>query len=153
MLYLAADHRGFQLKEVLKRFLSEELHLPLIDVGAHGHDLHDDYVDFAESALDVIAKDSASHKGIFICGSGHGMDMTANKYKGIRAALGFNVDAARQSREHENANVLVLASDWLKEDEAKKIVKIWLESEFSGVDRHIRRIDKISAIENENFKS
>ncbi|MBU6415215.1 RpiB/LacA/LacB family sugar-phosphate isomerase [Patescibacteria group bacterium] len=152
MIYLAADHRGFRLKEILKRFLSEELHLPLVDVGAHEQDLYDDYVDFAESALDVMAKDPANHKGIFICGSGHGMDMVANKYKGIRAALGFNADVARQSREHENTNVLVLPSDWLNEDEAKKIVKVWLESEFSGVDRHIRRVDKISAVEEENFK-
>lgn len=152
MTYLAADHRGFQLKEVLKRFLSEELHLPLIDVGAHEEDMYDDYVDFAKSALEEIVKDPVSHKGIFVCGSGHGMDMAANKYKGIRAALGFNTDVARQSREHENSNVLVLASDWIKEDEAKKIVEIWLASEFSGVERHIRRIDKISAIEEKNFK-
>ncbi len=152
MLYLAADHRGFQLREILKRFLSEELHVPLIDVGAHEQTLDDDYVDFAKSALEEIVKDPVNHKGIFICGSGHGMDMVANKYKGIRAALGFNADVARQSREHENTNVLVLASDWLKEDEAKKIVKIWLESEFSGVERHIRRIDKISAIEEKNFR-
>lgn len=152
MIYLAADHRGFQLKEVLKRFLSEELHVPLIDVGAHEQNLHDDYVDFAESALEEMVKDSVRHKGIFICGSGHGMDMVANKYKGIRSALGFNADVSRQSREHENANVLALASDWLKEKEAKEIVKIWLASEFSGVDRHIRRIDKLSAIEEKNFK-
>lgn len=152
MIYLAADHRGFRLKEVLKRFLSQELHIPLVDVGAHEEDLYDDYVDFAESALEEIAKDPAGNKGIFICGSGHGMDIAANKYKGIRSALGFNADVSRQSREHENANVLVLASDWLKEDEAKKIVKVWLESEFSGVERHIRRIDKISAIEKKNFR-
>ncbi len=152
MLYLATDHRGFALKEVLKRFLSEELHVPFVDVGAHEQDLYDDYVDFAQMALGEIEKDPVNHRGIFICGSGHGMDMTANKYKGVRAALGFNTDVARQSREHENTNVLVLASDWVKEDEAKKIVKIWLQSEFSGVERHIRRIDKISAIEEKNFR-
>lgn len=153
MIYLAADHRGFALKEILKRFISEDLHVPLIDVGAYEQDVYDDYVDFAKSALDEIIKDSVNHKGIFICGSGHGMDMTANKYKGIRSALGFNADVARQSREHENTNVLVLASDWVKEKEAKEIVKVWFQSEFSGVERHIRRVDKISAIEEKNFKS
>lgn len=152
MIYLAADHRGFALKEALKRFLSEELHIPCVDVGAHEQDLYDDYVDFAQSALEEIIKDPVNHKGIFICGSGHGMDMVANKYKGIRAAIGFNADVSRQSREHENTNVLVLASDWVKEDGAEEIVKIWLASEFSGVERHIRRIDKISAIEEKNFK-
>jgi len=78
--------------------------------------------------------------------------MVANKYKGIRAALVFNEKVAIQSREHEDANILVLASDWIKAHEAKVIIKAWLETKFSGEERNVRRIKKIGEIEKKNFK-
>ncbi|MDP3770225.1 MAG: RpiB/LacA/LacB family sugar-phosphate isomerase [Candidatus Sungbacteria bacterium] len=150
MIYLAADHRGFQLKETLKRVLLNQ-DLPVQDMGAFTFDESDDYVDFARAALEKIIDNPGLHKGIFICGSGHGMNMVADKYKGIRAAMGFNRYVAVQSRQHENANVLILAADWVKEKEAEDIVSDWLNAEFTTEQRHARRLKKISEIEDKNF--
>lgn len=146
MIYLAADHRGFELKEKLKAFLAARGH-EVEDLGALGYNKDDDYVDFARAAAEKIAENPAEHKGIFICGSGHGMDMAANKFKGIRAALCFNKEVAKQSREHEDANVLVLASDWISPDLAKEIVLAWLDTKFIGEERNVRRLGKINDIE------
>lgn len=151
MIYLAADHRGFQLKETLKRVLLNQ-NLPVQDMGALSFDESDDYVDFARAALEKIIDNPGFHKGIFICGSGHGMNMVADKYRDIRAAMGFNRYVAVQSRQHENANVLILAADWVKEKEAEDIVSDWLNAEFTTEERHVRRLKKINAIEDKNFK-
>ena len=107
MIYLACDHRGFVLKEVIKKLLAEQgiLHE---DMGDFSYDENDDYVDFARAAAEKIAENPVEHTGIFLCGSGHGMDMVANKYRGIRAALCWNTQVAAESRKHEDANVLVL---------------------------------------------
>ena len=151
MIYLAADHRGFKLKEELKKYLLEQ-GFETEDVGAFEYDKEDDYVDFAREASEKIAESPSLYKGIFVCGSGHGMDMVANKFKGIRAALVFNRGVAAQSREHEDANVLVLASDWLEETEAKDLVTVWLGKSFGGAERNIRRLNKIREIEEHNFR-
>lgn len=151
MIYLAADHRGFKLKEELKKYLLEQ-GFEAEDVGAFEYNKDDDYVDFASEAARKIAENSTLHKGIFICGSGHGMDMVANKFKGVRAVLVFNAEVAAQSREHEDANVLVLASDWLEPEKAKDLVTIWLGKQFDGAERNIRRLGKIEEIEKDNFK-
>jgi len=151
MIYLAADHRGFQLKEELKRYLLEH-NFETEDAGALDYDKTDDYVDFAASASEKIAENPSRHKGIFFCGSGHGVDIVANKFHGLRAALCFNTQVAAQSREHEDANVLVLAADWITQEEAKDIVTVWLGKSFSGEERHVRRLKKIEEIEDKNFK-
>lgn len=151
MIYLAADHRGFKLKEATKDFLLGKGY-EIEDLGAVSYNKDDDYADFAALAAEKIAEKPEVHKGIFICGSGHGMDMVANKFEGVRAALGFNAHVVAQAREHENANVLILASDWLKPDEALGIVMAWLGKSFSGEERHARRLQKIEKIEEKNFK-
>lgn len=151
MIYLAADHRGFQLKEAIKRFLAERS-VAFEDVGATTYAEGDDYVDFARAAAEKIAANRLEHQGIFLCGSGHGVDMVANKFKGIRAALCWNRDVAKQSREHEDANVLVLPADWLDEAAVEEIVMMWLGTDFSNEERHVRRLKKIRGIEERNFK-
>ena len=151
MIYLAADHRGFALKEQLKQMLINQKY-PVEDMGAFRFDETDDYVDFARAALGKMADDPEVHRGIFICGSGHGMNIVADKYREIRAAMGFNRYVAVQSRQHENANVLILASDWIKEKEARDIVSDWLSAEFTAEDRHVRRLMKITEIEKKNFR-
>lgn len=151
MIYLAADHRGFQLKEALKQFLIEQ-HYDVEDIGAYEYEENDDYADFACKAVEQMLQDPAVNKTILLCGSGHGMNIVADKYRGARAALGFNRYVAVQSREHDDANVLVLAADWIKESEAKDIVFDWLNSQFSGEERHARRLEKIEEIEEKNFK-
>lgn len=147
---LAADHRGFKLKEVIKKFLMTRGH-EVEDIGASEYNQDDDYVDFAEAAAKKVLKDREK-RAVLICGSGHGMNMVADKHEGIRAALAFNRQVAVQSREHEDSNVLVLASDWLEESMAKDIVVDWLETKFMGEERHGRRLKKIEKIEERNFK-
>ena len=151
MIYLAADHRGFALKEIFKTFLIEE-GFSFEDVGAFTIDPEDDYVDFAVRAAEKIAQDPADHKGILICGSGHGMDVVANKYRGLHAAWVDSHESAVQSRAHGNTNVLVLGADWLAEEKAKDIVLTWLKTPFSGEERHVRRLKKIEELEKRNFK-
>lgn len=152
MIHIAADHRGYSLKEGLKsRLLSDGYEVS--DAGALKLDINDDYPDFAISAVEAMLREGGKFaKAILVCGSGHGMDMLANKYKGVRSALCFNIRVARQSREHEDANVLVLPADWVKEHDALEIVKTWLETPFSDDERHTRRLGKVKEIEDKNFK-
>jgi ribose 5-phosphate isomerase B len=151
MIYLAADHRGFELKENLKKYLLEKGYA-IEDVGAFVYDKDDDYVDFARIASEKIAVNPREHKGIFVCGSGHGMDVVANKHRGILAAKCSDVECAIQSREHGNSNVLSLGADYTTFEEAKEIVDVWLKTSFSGEERHSRRLNKIKEIEERNFK-
>lgn len=150
MIYLGADHRGFSLKEGLKARLLE-IGEHVTDCGAFELDINDDYPDFAKAVCDALIADPEG-KGILICGSGHGMDMIANKYKGIRSALCFNTSVAKQSREHEDANVLVLPSDWIKEKDAFDIVTLWLKTPYGQEERNLRRLQKMSEIEEVNFR-
>ena len=151
MIYIGADHRGFELKEHLKKWLTEQKS-EFFDVGAMEYIKEDDYPDFSAEVAEAVAKAPEEHKGILLCGSGHGMDMVANKYKGVRSALVFNKEVAMQSRAHEDANILTLPSDWLKPKEAEEIVDVWLRTEFDHAERNRRRLKKIAEIEAEKFK-
>lgn len=151
MIYLASDHRGFNLKEKIKKYLLENK-FDTEDVGAFEYDQDDDYSDFASLAALKVSANPAEDKAILVCGSGHGVDIVANKFKGARSALCFNRQVAQQSREHEDANILVIASDWLDFEEAKDIINVWLAANFDGAERNIRRLRKVQEIENKNFK-
>src|SRR3989344_4088283 len=146
MVYLGADHRGFQLKETLKMYLIQQGH-EVEDLGAFEYDQADDYPDFASAVAAKVSENPEAYRGILICGSGHGMDMVANKFPGVRAALCWNRQVAAQSREHEDANVLVLPSDHVDETEAKDIVLVWLGKQFDGAERNVRRLGKIRELE------
>ena len=143
MIYLGSDHAGFHLKEELKKYLGE-LGCEYEDLGNKELDLEDDFPDYAIKVAEKIA--GTNSKGILICATGLGMCMAANKVKGIRAAVAWDDFTALQSREHNNANVLCLAGKVLDTETAKKIVNIWLETEFSGGERHVRRLNKINEI-------
>ena len=147
LIYIGADHRGFQLKENLKEFLIRQGY-EVIDAGNKVYDENDDYPDFAVTAAKAISQDPANRRGILVCGSGVGVDVVANKFRGVRSALVGNSDQAYLSRNHNDANVLSLASDFLDEEQAKKILSTWLQTEFSNEPRHQRRLDKIRNIEN-----
>lgn len=150
MIYLAADHRGFKLKETIKKFLADR-GIATEDCGAFSYDPQDDYTDFAAAAAAKIAKHRMGHKGIFICGSGHGVDIVANKFRGIRAALCWNEEQAKKSRSDDDTNVLVLAADETDESKAHGVIAAWLDTSFSGEDRYIRRLKEIADIESKNF--
>ena len=140
---LACDHGGFRLKEVIKSYL-EELGIEYIDYGTYSEESVD-YPDFAYRAAKGIVNGEAE-RGIFICGTGIGISIAANKVGGIRAALCYNVYAAEMSRRHNDSNVLCLGGRVLGDELAKRIVKTWLETPFDG-GRHERRVKKISEIE------
>ncbi len=151
MLYLGADHRGFGLKEEVKKFLSQGK-IRFEDLGNAVFDPKDDYPLFSERVAQKVSEDPERSRGILLCGSGVGVDIIANKFKGVRSALVWDDQEAltalvKQSREHDNANVLSLPADHLTGEQAQKIVKIWLETPFSGAARHVRRLQEISKLE------
>lgn len=147
MIYIGADHRGFELKDRLKKSLVDE-GFEIIDLGNDHLDPQDDYVDFAHKVAVATVSDP-KNRGIVICGSGAGIDMVANKVKGIRSALVFDLPRAIQARQHEDANVLALPSDILDEEAAYEITKAFLTTEFSGEERHIRRLQRMKTVEEE----
>jgi len=144
MIYLASDHRGFELKEKLKQRLTEWRY-EYEDLGAFEYDKDDDYPDFAVPVAQAVLRTGGL--GLLFCGSGVGADIVANKTPGIRSALGFNLRVTRQSREHENVNILSLPADHLNEDEAKKIIFTFLTTPFSAAPRHLRRLKKVKSYE------
>lgn len=148
LIYIGADHRGFQLKETLKKYLKDNGY-ETIDVGNDKYDENDDYPDFAKLVAKEISQESWNRRGILICGSGVGVDIVSNKFKDIRSALVSSPDQAYLSRHDDDTNILSLAAEFLDEETAKQILKTWLATPFSGDEHHKRRIDKISAIENQ----
>lgn len=148
IIYIGADHRGFNLKEKLKPFLTNKGYT-VADRGNNFYDEADDYPDFAGLVAQEVAQDPDNRRGILICGSGIGVDIVANKFPRIRSALANNPDQALSSRNDVDANILCLPADFLDEEQAKKILSVWLQTPFSGEERHKRRIQKISEIENQ----
>lgn len=146
MIYFGADHRGYKLKEALKIYL-KELDFEFEDLGAKELVPDDDYPDFALAVAKKVAENPEENRGILICGSGVGVDVVANKIKGMRSALCFDAKQTQISRNDDNANILSLPADFISEDLAKEIVKIWLGTPFSGLERHARRIEKIKKVE------
>ena len=146
MIYFGADHRGYKLKEALKIYL-KELGYDYEDLGAFELNPDDDYPDFALAVASKVAENPEENRGILICGSGVGVDIVANKIRNIHSALGFDAKQAQMSRNDDNTNVLSLSADFISESLAKEIVKIWLETPFSGFEHHARRIEKIKNIE------
>jgi len=143
---LAADHAGFEEKEKIKKTL-DEIGVEYTDMGTDSCESVD-YPDFARKVGEAVA-DGEYDKGILVCGSGTGMAIAANKVPGIRAAVAWNEEIARLSRQHNNANVLSLAARYIPDEEQEKIVKTWLSTDFEG-GRHERRVEKITQIEKED---
>lgn len=142
---IGCDHGGFPLKEEIKNHLLEK-GIEVEDFGTHSLDSCD-YPDFGEKAARAVAEGRAD-KGIVICTTGIGISITANKIKGIRCALCSDLTSARLTREHNDANVLALGAAIVGRLVALDIVDTFLSTEFSGLEKHSRRIDKISALEN-----
>jgi ribose 5-phosphate isomerase B len=140
---LGCDHRGFQLKQIIIKFLKQSGH-EYRDYGCYGTDSVD-YPDFAQPVAEAVAS-GKSDFGILICATGIGMCIAANKVKGIRAALCCNSTDALRAREHNNANVLCLSGDKVTIGEAPDFVRNFLSAKFEG-GRHLRRLEKVSAIE------
>jgi ribose 5-phosphate isomerase B len=143
---IGSDHAGYEDKEKIKRQL-EELGVEYEDVGTNSTE-STDYPIYAKKVAEKVAKGEAE-QGILVCGSGNGMQIAANKIKGIRAALAWNEETARLAREHNDSNVLSIPARMISPEEASKVVKSYLEAKFEG-GRHARRVEKISELENGN---
>ncbi|MFD8420226.1 ribose-5-phosphate isomerase [Streptomyces sp. NPDC059466] len=144
-VYLGSDHAGFELKNHLVEWLKEAGHEP-VDCGPLVYDAEDDYPPFCLRAAERTVADPGA-LGIVIGGSGNGEQMAANKVAGVRAVLAWSEETAALGREHNNANVVSVGARMHSEEEATKFVETFLNTPFSGVDRHVRRIDMLSAYE------
>lgn len=142
-IVLGSDHAGYRVKEYIKRLLSE-MSYEFEDVGTFSEESVD-YPDYAEK-VGLLVREGKNKMGILACATGMGASIAANKIPGIRAALVIDERTARLSREHNDANILVVGGRPFDKRNVKGIVKAWLESEFQG-DRHQRRVDKISRLE------
>ncbi len=136
---ISSDHAGFEIKEFIKEFIIDS-NISITDLGPFINQSVD-YPDFAKKVSRRVSK-KKSEIGILVCGSGTGMAISANKSKGIRAAVGYNIKSTQLSRQHNNANILCLGSRLTKKNDIKKIVSIFLKTKFEG-GRHKRRIKKI----------
>lgn len=146
---LGSDHGGYQLKENLKKYL-KELKVEYQDFGCNS-EKSVDYPDIGfKIAIEV--KNRNYDRGILICGTGIGMSIVANKIKGIRASLCHDVFSARYAREHNDANILTLGGRVIGSGLAKEIVKVWLNTDFSGEERHLKRLNKIKQEEDKIYK-
>ncbi|MFH1826366.1 MAG: ribose 5-phosphate isomerase B [bacterium] len=139
---IGSDHAGYKMKEIIKSYLKRKK-IEFKDFGTDS-EASVDYPDFARPVAEAVARGEFD-RGIVICGSGVGVNITANKVKGIRAVLAYDTYTAKQSREHGNCNVLCLAGKKLTKAKGTKIVDAWLKAEFSGEERHLRRIRKIES--------
>jgi ribose 5-phosphate isomerase B len=152
-IHFGTDHAGYELKEKLKSYVSS-LGYEIVDHGAFEYKPDDDYPDFIKPVAEAVSESEKSRdlsranevsRGIILGGSGEGEDMVADKFPSVRSAVyyGGNLEIPKLAREHNNANILSLGARFVTEDEAKQAVKIFLETPFSGDERHIRRINKI----------
>lgn len=144
-VFIGADHRGFELKGKIKNWLKAEGYL-VVDCGNQQLDPKDDFPDFVFAVAEKV-QSSPENRGIVICGSGVGVNIAANKVSGIRASTVFNPDGARHARQHDNLNLLGIASDYTSEKEAIEMIAVFLSEKFKPEERFLRRLKKIEEYE------
>jgi ribose 5-phosphate isomerase B len=147
-VFIGADHRGYELKEKIARWLFEMDHA-FQDLGALSLDPNDDYTKYATDVASLVAKNEGS-RGVLLCGSGIGVEIVANKFDGVRAGIGENVLQIEKGRNDDDMNILVIAADYTSEKEAKAMLIAFLETKFSGKARYEKRLEEIEKIEANN---
>jgi ribose 5-phosphate isomerase B len=145
-IYLGADHRGFDFKKKIYDYLKSK-NLQVVDEGDKKLDLNDDFPQFASRVVhQLLADKEFDSRGILVCGSGQGMAMAANRFKGIRASLCLSVDQACAVRDEDDSNVLCLASDFTDFETAKNVIDVWLATPFAAASRYIRRLKELDEL-------
>ncbi len=147
---IGADHAGYEMKRELVDFI-EKLGHAVHDVGTFEPDKPDDYPDYATLVAEDIRSGQAE-RGILVCGSGVGVSVAANKFKGIRAGLCHDHYSAHQGVEHDNMNVLVLGSRIIGPMLAQDCAEAFLKASFTNEERHVRRLNKVKGIEDNEFR-
>lgn len=145
-IYLGADHNGWQMKNELQGWLRDEGY-KVVDMGPKELDPSDDYPDYGFKVAEAVANDPNNGLGLLLCGSGAGMAVAAGKVAGVRAALIHDPKVARSARQDDDINVLSLGAKFIDLATAKAVTKAWLESDYLGEERHVRRLDKIRDFE------
>jgi len=143
-IHIGADHRGFTFKKRIEKILNDLGHT-IVDMGSYDSTTSCDYPKVAQKVARKVAK-SRNGRGVLVCMTGIGQTMAANKVRGAYAAMCYNAQSAALSRRHNNANILVLGAKFVKPQEIKKILKIWLNTKFEG-GRHQRRVNQIKKME------
>lgn len=144
MIYIGADHQGFELKEHIKRYL-ERKGINVVDVSRTFAD-GDDYPAIAAKVARAVQKNVTKHRGILVCGSGAGVSIAANRFRGVRAVLAESTESAILSRTDDNTNVLALGAQIVTPSRAFRIVWTWLGTKFSGKPRYRRRLDQLAKL-------
>lgn len=147
---IGADHAGYEMKQQLAELVKKLGHA-VHDVGTFDPGKPDDYPDFATLVAEDIRAGNAE-RGILVCGSGVGVSVAANKFKGIRAGICHDHYSARQGVEHDDMNVLVLGARVIGSATAQDAAEAFLSANFSGEERHVRRLNKVKGIEQNEFK-
>jgi len=147
---IGADHAGFEMKQMLVDFIGKLGHA-VHDVGTFEPGKPDDYPDYAVLVAEDLRSGNAE-RGLLVCGSGVGVSVAANKFKGVRAGLCHGHYSAHQGVEHDDMNVLVLGARIIGSMMAQDVTTAFLEAKFSGEERHVRRLNKIKGIEQNEFK-
>lgn len=144
MIYLGSDHGGFELKEKIKAFLMEKGE-EVEDLGAETLDPGDDFVDYAVEVAEMVAGNPDA-LGIVFCRNGVGVDITVNRFPGMRSVLGFDEGQVEKARTDDDVNCLSLPADYIDLDKAKRLVNKFLETKFDGGERFVRRLIKLESI-------
>lgn len=148
---IATDHGGFELKETIHQYLLELGH-EVVDFGAYSIDKNDDYPDFVIPLANAVSSKEVE-RGIAVCGSGVGASVAANKVSGVRAALINEHYSAHQGVEHDDMNILCLGGRVIGVVTAQELVSAFIDAVFTAEDRHLRRLNKVKALEIQNLKS
>ena len=144
-IFIAADHRGFELKNKLIEYVQEK-NIRIEDLGNYHLDPIDDHPDFAKKVAQAVLQKPEEFLGIVICGSGVGVCIAVNRFKGIRGGLGFDPDQVKHIRENDHINILALASDFTDEDTAQKLIDAFLSAQPRKEEKYLRRIKKLDEI-------
>lgn len=145
-IIIGSDHRGFVMKEELIAYLNRKK-ISVEDIGPFEYNKKDDYVDYARQVGLRVQKSRGKNRGILLCGSGLGVCIAVNKISGILATNVWNTHIAKLARQDDHSNVLCLPAEHISVEQAKKIVKVWLETDIDPAPRHKRRVRKIKNLE------
>jgi ribose 5-phosphate isomerase B len=143
-IFLSSDHGGFEIKEKLKVWLKEEGH-EVEDMGPETLDIEDDFVDYSLDVVDRLLSDLDA-RGILLCRNGVGVSIAANRFSGIRCALGFQEKQVEMARADDNVNCLALPADYVTLEEAKRLVSAFLKTEFKNEAKYQRRVAKLEMV-------
>lgn len=148
IIYLGADHAGFDMKQSIKEHLTE-LGYTFEDLGAHAFDPNDDYPQYAQAVAEAVREHNGS-LGVLSCGNAEGICIAANKFEDIRAGVGYSVESAKTMRTDDNANILCIPGRLDIKDDPLRVLEMFLKTDFSKAERHERRLEQVKKIEEHN---